>query len=332
MLILIAILPVILFTIILIYLDSFKLIKSNDAIIIFLISAVLAVLAYPINSVVAAISNLSEQYHINYVIPIIEETLKFTIFFILYRRNQAGFLTDAMIYGFIIGSGFAFTENIYFYFIKVSEPTIMQQMVRGFGTAIMHAASTGLAATILLYLNDIRKKNLVLSSLIALTTAITIHIIYNSFLIKPELQAALVIIIFTIVATSLFQLSDRYIKSWIGIEFDSDLKFLEMLNSGDLKNTSLGQFIEQIKSKFSQFIIFDIICFIRINLELSIQFKSYLMLKEQSLPIPHDPELQDKITEYEYLKRNIGKIALATLRPILRIGKRELWMLRQFDS
>ncbi|MCO5252137.1 MAG: PrsW family intramembrane metalloprotease [Candidatus Kapabacteria bacterium] len=331
MLILIAILPVILFTIILIYLDSFKLIKSKYAIIIFLISAVLAVLAYPINSA-ASVTNLPVQPHINFIIPIIEEILKFSIFFILYRRNQAGFLTDTMIYGFIIGSGFAFTENIYYYYIKIPEPTFMQQIVRGFGTAIMHAASTGLAATILLYLNDIRKKDIVLSSLIALTTAIAIHIMYNSFLISPELQAALVIIIFTSGATLLFQLSDRYIKSWIGSEFDTDLKFLEMLNSGDLKNTSLGQFIEQIKSKFSQFIIFDIICFIRLNLELSIQFKSYLMLKEQSVQRPHDPELQDKITEYEYLKRSIGKTALATLRPILQIGKRELWMLKQLDS
>lgn len=79
-----------------------------------------------------------------------------------------------------------------------------------------------------------------------------------------------------------------------------------MLNSGDLKNTSTGLYIEQVKYRFSKFIIFDMICFIRLNLELGIQFKSYLMLKEQSLSIPHDPELKSKIIEYDYLKRSIG--------------------------
>lgn len=324
--------PVILFTIILVYLDSFKLVKSKDVLILFILSALTGLLAYFINSTIASATSISEQLNIRYVIPIIEEVLKFLIFYLLYRRNQAGFMTDAMIYGFIIGSGFAFTENIYYYYFKISEPTFMQQVVRGFGTAIMHATSTALAATILLYLNDIRKRNIYLSILIAISTSIAIHIFYNSFLVSPAIQAALVILIFASVSTLLFQLSDRYIKSWIGNEFDSDLKFLEMLNSGDLKNTTLGLFIEQIKSKFSQFIIFDLICFIRLNLELSIQFKSYLMLKEQSLPIPQDSELNDKILEYEYLKRSIGKTALATLRPILRIGKRELWMLRQLDS
>ena len=48
------------------------------------------------------------------VAPVIEELLKALVIVLLVRANRIGFLVDAAILGFAVGTGFALVENLYF--------------------------------------------------------------------------------------------------------------------------------------------------------------------------------------------------------------------------
>ena len=72
--------------------------------------------------------------------PIVEETLKGLVIVGLIRAHRIGFLVDAAIFGFAVGTGFALVENVYFLEI-VKDAGIGTWIVRGFGTAIMHGGA-----------------------------------------------------------------------------------------------------------------------------------------------------------------------------------------------
>ena len=66
-----------------------------------------------------------------YVSPIIEELLKGLVIVGLIRAHRIGFLVDAAIFGFAVGTGFALVENIYF--LEIFEDAgIGTWIVRGF--------------------------------------------------------------------------------------------------------------------------------------------------------------------------------------------------------
>ena len=58
---------------------------------------------------------------------------------------RIGFLIDAAILGFAVGTGFATVENLY-YLERVRDAGMGTWIVRGFGTALMHGGSTAIFA------------------------------------------------------------------------------------------------------------------------------------------------------------------------------------------
>ena len=59
--------------------------------------------------------------------------------------HRIGFLVDAAIFGFAVGTGFALAENLY-YLHLAAEAGMGTWIVRGFGTALMHGGATALFA------------------------------------------------------------------------------------------------------------------------------------------------------------------------------------------
>ena len=76
--------------------------------------------------------------------------------------------------------------------------------------------------------------------------------------------------------------------------------------------------------------MFDLLCYIRIYLELSIRAKTNLMLKESGFPVKND-DVKDKLNELKYLTKNIGKAGLLAISPILRMNKKDVWKLNQLN-
>ncbi|MCW8850743.1 MAG: PrsW family intramembrane metalloprotease, partial [Melioribacteraceae bacterium] len=135
--ILVSLLPVFIFLIALIYLDSYKLVKITTVLLVILIGFVAAFLSFLLNKVLLSYFPIELNQYARYVAPIIEEILKAGFIIYMISKKKIGFMIDAVIYGFAIGAGFAFIENIY-YLSVVESSNIFLWIIRGFGTAVMH--------------------------------------------------------------------------------------------------------------------------------------------------------------------------------------------------
>src|SRR5690606_21574376 len=135
--------------------------------------------------------------------------------------------------------------------------------------------------------------------------AFILHSFYNSFFFSPYLQTILILIIFVGAVYIIFSQNEKSVHKWIEDEFDSEIILIQEFNSGNLKDTHTGKYINEIKSRFSPFIVFDMLCLIGLSLELSIQAKVMLMLQNSEIKLPFDAELDSKIKEYFTLQKNI---------------------------
>jgi hypothetical protein len=93
---------------------------------------------------------------VRYVSPLTEEAVKaLFIAFVLWQR-RVGFLVDAAVLGFAVGTGFAIVENM-IYLRDLGQAPLTLWVVRGLGTAILHAATTAIVAMIAKTVADSRR-------------------------------------------------------------------------------------------------------------------------------------------------------------------------------
>ena len=75
-----------------------------------------------------------------YVAPVTEELFKGLAIVVLIRASRIGFLVDAAIFGFAVGTGFATVENLYY---------LGQNPIAGMGTWIARGSCTSAGAAAL---------------------------------------------------------------------------------------------------------------------------------------------------------------------------------------
>ena len=102
-----------------------------------------------------------------------------------------------------------------------------------------------------------------------------------------------------------------------------------MINKGELSSTKAGEYLISVKEQFSNEVIFDMYCYLKLYLELSIKAKSNIMLKENDIEIPYDPELLGKLAELKALRKKIGKVGELVLSPLVKMNYRNLWKINQ---
>jgi hypothetical protein len=74
------------------------------------------------------------------------------------------------------------------------------------------------------------------------------------------------------------------------------------------------------------------LCYLRLNAELSMRAKGMLMLRENGLPVRHDEETSRKLAELEYLQKTIGRTGQLALAPILHRSTHDLWQLQLLEE
>src|SRR5438105_3389976 len=145
-------LPVASFLAVLLLLDSYKLVRLRAVVGVVLAGMLAAGVAYAVNG--ALLAHLEFATYTRYVAPFIEEALKALVIAALIRAHRVGFLVDAAIFGFAVGTGFALVENLNYLALQ-PDSALGTWVVRGFGTALMHggaAASFAVVADMLCYL------------------------------------------------------------------------------------------------------------------------------------------------------------------------------------
>ena len=334
----ISLLPVFVFLTALIYLDSFKLVKISLIVKTILAGCIAAIISYFINR--SLLDNLSIELSVYtmYVSPFIEEFLKAAFIIYLISKNKTGFMIDAAIYGFAVGAGFAFVENIY-YLSSLDQSNLILWFIRGFGTAVMHGGTTAIFAIVTKNIIDrkkVFKKNIYLISLIypylpGLIFAIAIHSFFNHFVFSPFLLTALQLLILPLIIAYVFYRSEILLKKWMETGMDNDVQLLAQINEGKFSESHVGEYLLSLQSKFSGTVLADMLCLVRIRLELAIKAKGVLLMKEAGITVVLDDEVKEKLNELKYLEKNIGSIGMLTISPIFESSKRDLWQLYMLE-
>ena len=59
--------------------------------------------------------------------------------------------------------------------------------------------------------------------------------------------------------------------SGAGVGFDTDQELLQIINEGTISDTRIGRYLQNLKGRLEPTVVADMLCLIRLHLELSIQ-------------------------------------------------------------
>lgn len=327
----VSILPVFLFLGALVLIDSYKLVALRAILLSIAAGVVAALASYGANVTLRTVLSLDFTRYSTYVAPVVEEALKAVFVVYLLHRNKVGFVVDAAIHGFSIGTGFAFVENLYYLQVN-PDAMLWTWIVRGFGTAIMHGGATAIVAMVSKTLHD-RSDSLRPHLLLpGLAVAVVLHALYNHFLLHPLLATALIVLVVPYVSVAVFQRSERETRAWVGAGFDTDVELLRIMRSGQVSATPVGTYLTTLRTRFAPEVIVDMMCLLRLRAELAIRAKAVLMMREAGFDAPPDPTLKDTFEELQYLARSIGKTGLRALHPVLDTSMRDLWQIHMLGE
>ncbi len=322
----VGLLPVLIFLIVLLYMDSYKLVGIRTVLWVILAGALLPVAGYWINGYVIDALGWDFTTYSRYAAPIIEEGLKASVMIFLFRTSRIGFLVDSAILGFAVGAGFGVVENFYYLYVA-SDAHLAVWVVRGFGTAIMHGGVMALFGVMAQTLTERSMKINPLLYVPGFIVAITIHSVFNHFPGTPILTTLGTLIILPPILLVVFRKSARSMHEWLELDFDEDALLLEQINSGKFTESKIGRFLEDLKRKFPGTVVVDMLCYLRLYTELALRAKGVLMMRENGLDTPVGERTRAKFEEMRYLEKSIGKTGCLAMRPFLQMTRKDLWQL-----
>lgn len=327
----VSLLPVLCFLVALLSLDSFKLVRLRTVVLLLAVGGIVAVVSLQANRSIVALSEIEPSSLARYVAPLVEETLKGAVVVFLIVRRRVGFLVDAAIAGFAVGAGFAAIENFHFAMV-LDQPRIAVWLVRGFGTAIMHGGVTASMAIVSKSRAERRGRISPRSYLPGWLIAVAIHSGFNHFVLAPDLSTLLLLVALPAVFVQVFKVSEHSTREWLGTGFDTDAELLHIIREGQVTESPVGEYLRSIRDRFSPTIVADMLCLLRLRLELSIRAKGILIMREAGAVPGPDPAVKEKFAELRYLERSIGPTGLAALHPILNFSDRDLWQYHLLDG
>ena len=322
----VGLLPVLIFLVVLLYMDSYKLLNWQLVVRVILAGALTVVAAYFINGYLIGILNMQFMTYTHYVAPIVEESLKGLVIIYLFRKSHIGFLVDSAIMGFAVGAGFALAENIY-YLYNAADAHLAVWVVRGFGTAVMHGGVTAIFSVIAQSLTERQSRTSLFLFIPGLLVAAVLHSIFNQFPVSPILSTIATLAFIPLILMLIFNKSVKVMHDWLEVDFDSNEELLTNIQSGKFSQSKPGQFLLDLRDRFDGLIVADMLCYIRLHIELALRAKSMLMAREFGMDVKMDEEVKAKFTELHSLEQSIGKAGLLAMRPYLHLSRKDLWQL-----
>ncbi|MGD8440561.1 MAG: PrsW family glutamic-type intramembrane protease [Holophagae bacterium] len=324
--ILLGLLPVFSFLIALILLDGYKLVRPRRVVALIAAGACAAAAGLIINGAILEHTAVGADPLVRLIAPAVEELLKGSIIVVLLVRRRIGFLVDAAIFGFAVGAGFALVENPSYFFV-LDDRSLALWVVRGFGTAVMHGGVSAIFAMVSKTLADWHGSGRAWVYLPGLVVAWTLHSLFNHFFFSPYLSTALILAVLPVFFLTVFHLSERGTRDWLGVGFDTDAELLEIIGQGRVTESRLGGYLDELRERFPRAVVADMLCLLRLRAELSIRAKGVLLARQAGFTLPPDPEMDERLAEIEYLEHAIGPTGLLSLHPVRHMSDREIWQI-----
>ena len=313
--------PLALFIILLLVMDSFSLTKWP--ILIWSILAGVAMCA--LSWLICRIPAIGEC---KLLVSVVEELLKGAVLYVLIARKRVGLLADATIYGSAIGAGFGLLANI-LYLNAHADVNFWHTIFLGCEAAVMHIGCTSTLAMALIMVHQdkfgesLQRK--VIGTFVAFLAAILIHYVHTLWPFNPLILTALLIVYFIYSKYSLFKKNSKFVHEWLDEGINNEINLLGAVKRGEFHTTKAGEYLLSLKENFEPETFFDMFCYIQNYLELSISARSNMILKEAGLEPMHDPANQERLEELRALRKSIGPTAEIALRPIVDRNQVNRW-------
>ena len=322
-----ALLPVVVYIIVVYVLDSFALISVKRLLLLVLCGMAAALVCFGLFQLTWTV--LPESVS-DFVDPVIEEAVKAIPLLILARRKKIAFFIDSVICGAAVGGGFSILENI-FYLVLGDELGMGTVLFRGLEVALIHMGCSAIVAAALMFavrLDGRRRAHLeikrrdVWMAAFLLLAAPALHVAHNTFHFNPLMQFIAVFGSMAGLLVWTYQYDGDMIHRWLDKGLDKQVDLFRSIQEGNLSETKTGQFLLSVKDSFSPEMFFDVICYVKLNVELSIAAKSRFMLREAKLDLPLEEEQARNILaqyeEYRLLEKRLGQSARITIAPVVK--------------
>ena len=320
---LIALAPGLVFLAALWFMDTFRLVRASSIASALIYGAAAALGCELLHVWLMPASGLEPQAFSRYVARVTEETAKALFVAVLIARGRIGFLVDAAVLGFAVGTGFAVVENAT-YLRDFGDAPLMLWALRGLGAGILHGAATAVAAILGKAMSD-RHPRSAFSALPGVAIAIVIHSIYNHLLVFPALAPMIMLIALPVVVAAVFERSEHATREWVGAGLDLDLTLLDLVMSDGFQHTRFGTYLGKLPDRFEGHVVADMFCLLRIELELAVQAKARVIAQAAGLELPVDEDVYAALAERDYLQKSIGRTGLLALEPLRVTSHRDYW-------
>ena len=324
----IALLPVLGLLVVLHMFDSYRLASLGEIAQMIVAGVVLAVAAYYLNGFLLSSTKADYDTYSHFAGPAVEETLKAMAILVLFWRNRIGFLIDAIIVGFAVGTGFALFENVY-YLQVFHDASVGDWIIRGFGTAIMHGGTTAIFAAIGQSWIEKRGRFNVLLFVPALFVALAVHAAYNYLQAVPSVATAAVMIGLPPLFFLIFTKNEHAVHQWLVDDYASHEQLLAEIDNGRFAHSEAGRFILALSSRFDKATIDKIFEYLKLHALLVLRAERRELAREKGEAIPHDPQNRADLHRLAALEKEIGPGAMMALWPHLHFSRRELWELHE---
>jgi RsiW-degrading membrane proteinase PrsW (M82 family) len=316
--------PVLCLLVLLMLMDSFKLVPIRFVVQALAAGAAAAFAALLLHMQLIDVVGVPIPVITRVIAPVVEELLK--LLFVVYaiRQRKIGFPVDAAIIGFAVGTGFAVVENAY-YLLALRETGPVLWLIRGFGAAILHGATTAIAAIAAQSLASRRPGQSFRVFVPGTLAAITLHAVYNQFVLPPMVATLVLLAVLPPLVLLTFNRSEHNTREWMSAGLDLDVELLRIVLSEEFGQTRLGAYLNELRSRFPGPVVADMFCLMRLELELGIRAKGMLMAREAGLDVALDDELVAGLAEVRYLEKAIGPTGLLALTPLQVSSDRDAW-------
>jgi RsiW-degrading membrane proteinase PrsW (M82 family) len=319
----VALVPVVVFLVVLFFMDRFKLVRPDAALTAIAWGAVAAGVSLWINGVLLDVLKIPPGLLSRYLAPPIEEAAKALPLIIWLKRGRIGFLVDAAIVGFAVGTGFALVENVHY--LSEMPGSLALWAVRGFGTAMLHGGTSAIFAMLANAAADRQTSRAGVAFANGWLAAVIIHAAFNYQVLPAVAQMLLILIALPMLMLWVFSRSERAMAEWIGAGLDLDVDLLQLITSDVFEETRMGQYLRELRKRLPGTVVADMYCLLRLELELAVQAKAMLMAREAGVDVKADADFDALLTEHDSLQRSMGRTGLLALKPLQVSSRRDRW-------
>jgi RsiW-degrading membrane proteinase PrsW (M82 family) len=318
--------------------DAFRLVRLLDIIALMAAGELLAGASFLANGGVLDRFPLGMDDYTRWIAPMVEETVKAGFIVLLFALNRIGYLIDAAIAGFAVGSGFALAENL-FYLNQFPHADMGVWIVRGFGTAIMHGAATALISAISLMLYAPRLRLSVekfhfnvLLFVPGLAAAIALHAIFNQFQHAALLAMAVMVVGAPLSLIAIFTVGEKYAHRWLAHDQQAHHHLLEDIRSGAFAKNPHGRAIEALARRLGPDRGKDLWSYLTTSVELVVLADDTLLAIEDHHRVKLDAHVREQLHHLHKLEHRLGRAPVMAVRQHLSFSRDDLWKLHELEA